>query len=193
MISQVLNGTVKTEDVEKVLNNELVSSSLTTETINAITQETTGYVEIDNSQEMTDLIKKLVDFYYPIFSAAATNGWTTEYNREMQLNDNYISDAIVSGTFQLADVNQYGDYDTGTTLNYFVTAGYIQENTSADYREEVTAWYNAEKARLSEKESYIDMHMQDLSTELEAINTENQSIKSLIDDAVSSVFDWGSG
>ena len=111
----------------------------------------------------------------------------------MQFNDNYISDAIVSGTFQLADVNQYGDYDTGTTLNYFVTAGYIQENTSADYREEVTAWYNSEKARLSEKESYIDMHMQDLSTELEAINTEIQSIKSLIDDAVSSVFDWGSG
>ena len=30
-------------------------------------------------------------------------------------------------------------------------------------------------------------------TELEAINTEIQSVKSLVDDAISSVFDWGSG
>ena len=193
MISKVLNGTVKAEEVEKVLNNELISSSLTSETVNAITQQTEGYVEVDNSQEMTDLVKKLVDFYYPIFSAAATNGWTIEYNQEMKLNDDYISDAIVSGTLQLVDVNHNGDYDTGTTLNYFITAGYVQQNTSADYREEVTAWYNAAKARLSEKETYLDMHMADLSTELEAINAEIQSVKSLIDDAVSSVFDWGGG
>ena len=33
--------------------------------------------------------------------------------------------------------------------------------------------------------------MSDLSTELEAIKTEMQSIQSLIDDAISSVFDWG--
>ena len=32
----------------------------------------------------------------------------------------------------------------------------------------------------------------DLKTELESINTEIQSIQSLIDDAISSVFDWGS-
>ena len=35
--------------------------------------------------------------------------------------------------------------------------------------------------------------MDNLSKELESINTEIQSIKSLIDDAISSVFDWGSG
>ena len=44
-----------------------------------------------------------------------------------------------------------------------------------------------------EKETYLDLQIDDLSTELEAINTEIQSVQSLIDDAVSSVFDWGSG
>ena len=44
-----------------------------------------------------------------------------------------------------------------------------------------------------EKETFIDLDLDELSTELEAINTEMQSIQSLIDDAVGSVFDWGSG
>ena len=51
----------------------------------------------------------------------------------------------------------------------------------------------AEKERISEKENWIDIDMDNLSTELEAINTEIQSVKSLVDDAISSVFDWGSG
>ena len=53
--------------------------------------------------------------------------------------------------------------------------------------------YTGIKYKLTEKETYIDLHMDELSTELEAINTEIQSIQSLIDDAISSVFDWGSG
>ena len=89
-------------------------------------------------------------------------------------------------------VNEYGEYDEGTSLTYYVTAGLVQSRTDSDAREEVTAWYNAEKERISEKENYLDLHISDLSTELESINTEIQSIQSLIDDAISSVFDWGS-
>ena len=77
-------------------------------------------------------------------------------------------------------------------MTYYVTQGAIQTRTDSDTREEVTAWYNAEKERISEKETYLDLEIQDFSTELEAINTEIQSIQSLIDDAISSVFDWGS-
>jgi hypothetical protein len=69
----------------------------------------------------------------------------------------------------------------------------VEARNDSDVREEITAWYNAEKERITEKENYLDIHMGDLSTELEAINTEIQSIQSLIDDAISSVFDWGNG
>ena len=65
--------------------------------------------------------------------------------------------------------------------------------TDSEVREELTAWYNAEKERISEKESWIDMDINNLSTELEAINTEIQSVQSYLDDAISTVFDWGSG
>ena len=71
--------------------------------------------------------------------------------------------------------------------------GLVESRTDSDVREEITAWYNAEKERITEKENFIDIDMDNLSTELESINTEIQSIKSLIDDAISSVFDWGSG
>ena len=45
---------------------------------------------------------------------------------------------------------------------------------------------------VAEKETLIDITMNDLSTELESIKAEIQSVQSLLDDAINSVFDWGS-
>ena len=158
-----------------------------------ITGEDTGNkVTVDNTKTATSKIQSIVDFYYPIFQAAAANGWTTEYNNDRGTNDDYVSDALSSGTFQLATVNDEGNYEPDTSLTYYVTSGLVAQNNNSEVREEVTAWYEAEKARISEKESYLDIDMDNLSTELESINTEIQSIQSLIDDAISSVFDWGS-
>ena len=182
------------EQFQTVIDGGTVSASYKADEEQTTTGEKTGNkTEIDISEETTALIQELVDFYYPIFQAAAANGWTTEYNKEMETNDDYISDAIVSGTFQLETVNDEGNYDPDTSLTYFITAGLVQERNDSSVREEITAWYEAEKARISEKEDWLDIENQDLSTELEAINTEIQSIQSLIDDAISSVFDWGSG
>ncbi len=181
------------DQFQTVIDNEKVQSTGTFDMTNTLSGEVTEEnVTIDTSDATTEKIQSLVDFYYPIFSAAAANGWTTEYNKEMQTNDDYVSDAIVSGTFQLASVGSEGTYEPGTSLTYFTTAGLVQERTDSDVREEITAWYNAEKERISEKENYLDIDMDNLSTELESINTEIQSIQSLIDDAISSVFDWGS-
>lgn len=177
---------------QSVIDNEGLSSSYSATSTNTLTGESTDTSkEVDNSSTATDKVQALVDFYYPIFAAAATNGWTTEYNKDMATNDNYVSDALVSGTFQLESVNSIGEYDEGTSLTYYVTNGAVQSRTDSGVREEITAWYNAEKEVLSEKESYLDLEQQDLSTELEAINTQIESLKSLIQDATS-IFDWGS-
>ena len=170
------------------------SSSYNATLTNTLTGESTGKTTtVDNSDTVSSKIQSIVDFYYPIFQAAAANGWTTEYNEEMGMNDDYVSDAISSGTFQLATVNEDGNYDAdASTLSYYVVSGLVQQNNNSEVREEVTAWYEAEKSRISEKEDYIDLDMDNLSTELESINQEIQSIQSLIDDAITSVFDWGS-
>ena len=182
------------EQFKTVLDNQKVSSSYEANPVQTTTGNSSGNsVTVDNSDKTTELLQCIVDFYYPIFQAAAANGWTTEYNKDMNLNDTYISDAINSGTFQLVTVNDEGNYDPDTSLTYFITSGLVESRTDSGVREEITAWYNAEKERISEKEDWLDIENQDLSTELESINTEIQSIQSLIDDAISSVFDWGSG
>ena len=178
------------EQFQNIINGGEEPSSYPADIVDSLTGEITGSTTCDNTSKVTDTLKKVVDFYYPIFLAASANGWTTEYNNEMKTNDNYISDALVSGTFQLAQVNDYGGYNPDTSLTYFVLQGLVVSRQDSDVREEITAWYNAEKERIAEKESWIDLDMQDLSTELEAIKTEMESVKSIINDNTE-VFDWG--
>ena len=134
------------------------------------------------------------------YTKGGSNGFKTSSAYSIKLVDN-------GGTLNTTATIKHGEIDNfvlgsdgvataaGTTdyKTYFITAGLVEARTDSDVREEITAWYNAEKERISEKETYLDLHIDELSTELEAINTELQAIQSLIDDAVSSVFDWGSG
>ena len=192
ILAKLLPGYTEEQFQKAIDGKSQDSSSYPADTINTLTGECTGKTTtVDNTDTVTTKIQSIVDFYYPIFQAAAANGWTTEYNEEIGMNDDYVSDAISSGTFQLATVNEDGNYEPDTSLSYYVVAGLVQQNNNSEVREEVTAWYEAEKARISEKEDYIDLDMNNLSTELEAVNTEIQSIKSLVDDAINSVFDWG--
>ena len=214
MDSQGRGGTFSADQIPKILENLLlgnygsyftadfiknihdggsIDSKYAASIVKTLTGESTGEeTNVDNTKKATELVNKILDVYYPIFEAAAANGWTTEYNNDMKTNSDYVSDALSSGTFQLATVNDEGNYDPDTCLTYYVTSGLVAQNNDSEVREEVTAWYNEEKARISEKEDYLDLDINNLSTELESINTEIQSVKSLIDDAISSVFDWGS-
>ena len=184
----------KADEIKAVIDESGITSEYNVNIHNTLYGTDTGKDSTrDNSKTKEAQIQAVIDFYYPIFVAAANNGWTVEYNKDMALNNDYISDALITGSFQLTTVNNVGDYDERGSLTYFITANMIEARTHSDEREAITAWYEDEKARISEKESMLDLHIGDLSMELESINTEIQSIQSLIDDAISSVFDWGSG
>ena len=191
ILAELIPGSTE-EQFENIINNGSENASYDATRVNLYSGEEVGSSTVDNTDKLTSELQKIVDFYYPIFLAAATNGWTAEYNNDMSYNDNYISDALVTGTFQLAQVNEFGGYDPDASLTYFVMEGLVFDRQNSDTREEITAWYNAEKERITEKENYLDIEMSDLSTELEAINTEIQSVQSLIDDNIQNVFDWGS-
>ena len=193
ILAKLLPGFTEDQFKNAIDGKSQNSTSYEANGVQTITGESTGTtVTVDNTATTTSKIQSIVDFYSQIFQAAAANGWTTEYNNDMGTNSDYVSDAISSGTFQLATVNDEGNYEPDTSLPYYITSGLVEQNNNSEVREEVTAWYNAEKARISEKEDYLDIDIDNLSTELESINTEIQSIQSLIDDAISSVFDWGS-
>ena len=177
---------------EDVMANRPVTSSYSGYEYNLLTQETGEKKTYDNSDELTKQLQTLLDFYLPIFEAAATNGWTTEYNKEIMSNEDYISDALISGTFFLESADDFGQYVENSSLTYFLNSDNLQKNSCEEMRENITAWYNAERANLNEKETWLDVENKELSTELEAINTEIDAVKTLIDDAITSVFSWGS-
>ena len=159
---------------------------------NATSGEVTGTGNADGANLYNQKLQNIVAFYYPILLAAATNGWTTEYNDEMGQNENYLQDALSSGILCLASVDESGYYQEDTSLTYYSIAGEISFSTDSEKRETITAWYNAEKDRISEKESWLDIEIQDLSTELEAIKTEIDSVKKFVQEATES-FNWGGG
>jgi len=193
LISKLMNGVITADEIKTIQNGGTVNRVCNATVYKTLTGEAAGTnSNYDYSEKVTELFQKIIDFYTPILQACAANGWTTEYNQDMAANDDYISDALVTGTFCLAKVDEEGTYEPNTSLTYFMTAGLVQERTDSDVREEITAWYNAEKERITEKENYLDIDIRDLSTELEAINTEIESVNSLIDNAIQSVFDWGS-
>ena len=191
LIAEIAGAPCTADNVQQVIDGGKLDYSYMATTNKTMSQETveTG-VTHDASDTYTSKIEQIVNFFYPIFSAAASNGWTTEYNKEMGANTNYVSDALVSGIFQLEQVDEAGGYKPDASLTYFTTRGLVVERTDSSVREEITAWYNAEKERISEKESWLDLELRDLSTELEAINTEIESVKSLIENDMSA-FDWG--
>ena len=162
-------------------------------TENMLSGQTTGSTTGDSTDVVNNMIECILAYYYPIMLAAATNGWTTEYNDRMTDNEDYVSDAIASGIFNLAEVDQEGGYREGANVTYFTMGGDLQVRSDADTREQITQWYNAEKEYINEKETWLNIRSEDLSTELEAIKTQMDSIKTYISDAIQTVYSWGGG
>ncbi|MDO5307291.1 MAG: hypothetical protein Q4E83_06000 [bacterium] len=185
ILNKLTNNAATKEEFLAVIDGKKAEGSYASHSNNMLTGETvsTGN-QTDNTDTKTEKIKQLVDFYYPIFAAAATNGWTTEYNNAIKTNTDYVSDALITGFFQLESVDCYGLYDEGTSLTYFITNGAIEEKTTQDDRAEIQAWYDAELSALKEKEDTLDLLLNNLSTELNIITTEIKSIQSFIKDAV---------
>lgn len=183
-------------DIQAIIDGEedAVNYSLKKNVVDSSSGTKTGNAVVDNASEGTkaylNQVRNAVLVLYPIIVAAASNGWTTEYNRDMALNDSYISDALLTGTFQLTSVDEEGVYDPATSIDYYIMTGTLETNSSSDVREEITAWYNEAKNDITEKETMLDLRLDELSTELEAIKAEIQSVESLVQDGIKDL-EWG--
>ena len=109
------------EQFKAVMDGDGIETSYEANGVQTITGEETGTsTTVNNSETSTNILQSIIDFYEPIFKAAAANGWTTEYNNEMKTHDDYVSDAIVSGSFQLATVNEDGKMQAIATLQNMI-------------------------------------------------------------------------
>lgn len=125
--------------------------------------------------------------YYESYDIENNSAFSTAMNTDK------LQAGFRSGTCQFAMVtdNKHGIYHKNTTMNYFTHMNYVVERTDSSKREEITAWFNAEQAEISEQETYWDTEIQNLSAELSSVNTEISSVKQLKSDNIKSVFNWG--
>lgn len=124
--------------------------------------------------------------------ASGTNELNTSEFMNVQ-DTELLQDGLKSGAYQICLVENLatGSLKRNTTMDYFVHRNLCIEKVDNSKREELTAWYNAEQAAISEKETYWDEEISNLSTELTSINTEIESVKTLKTNAIKSVFNWG--
>lgn len=109
-------------------------------------------------------------------------------------NVDNLQAGLKSGLYQLVNVTSpvTGGYAKAQGLDYFETQNYVVEKADSAARDTVTAWYDAARADLEAKESYWDSEITALSSELNSITTEIDSVKKLREDAISATFKWGS-
>ena len=172
------------EEFRMVLENNSISSQYDASVYGTLNGDYRRDTVVNNSDKITERLQSIIDFYYPIFAAAAANGWTTEYNDALKKNEDYISDAVSSGILQLATVDDYGNYDVSDSLSYFTSANLVETQTITDDQKKLETWYNYEKKLITDKETAIDQQILDNSITIESIKNQLKSLESIIKDAI---------
>lgn len=185
----------------------------------ASTADSNGFIPVLTGT-VAKQVSNMMSYYGAIFSATFSGsseltggGYINTYNGSAKLtknadgkyevaqNDTYqnliqgdnLQNGLKSGLYQLVNVssNSTGGYAKAQGLDYFKTQNLVVEKTDSSERETITAWFNAARADLDEKESYWDTEITSLSSELNTITTEIDSVKKLREDAITSTFKWG--
>lgn len=112
-------------------------------------------------------------FYDALFNQLASRGWTENDNiRDRE----YLQQMYQNGMMYLTTCSDDGFYYQG---DYSVNS-YVREVTDDDAIAQAEAKYNTEKQKLNHKEEIIDLKMKNLDTEISALTTEYDTVKSLI-------------
>lgn len=149
---------------------------------------------INNYNQFTEDVRRKIDFYEEIFSAIAEKGWS--YNDNIDDTD-YLNQMLQNNLYTITTIDRNIEYDDleekSFYKNEYVTR--IADNfekiftvNDSDAREEALAEYEYKKNLINQKETRIDLRMQDLSTELSAINQMMQGIETVKKDNIERTF-----
>ena len=123
----------------------------------------------------------IAGFYDALFNQICLNGWT----ENDKINDNeYLEEMLKSGAMYMSTLADDGYYYQGN----YSTNTYIKEVTDEKAVAQAEAKYNREKQKINSKENIIDMKMKNLDTEISALTTEYDTVKSVIDKNIEKTF-----
>lgn len=130
--------------------------------------------------------EKLADFYDEIYNNICEHGWREDASLD---DDEYLESVIKDGRYSLSSLNDDGYYYQ-TRYN---ETGYMVEVTDSDAISRAEADYTAKKAELTYKEDSMDMKSKKLDAEISSLNTEYDTVKSLLSKCIEKTFTMYSG
>ncbi len=166
------NVNVYTLDLSKITNPE---SSESTSTRPAQptprTDSTTDSSSVDISG-FTEHDKELIRYYNAAYKTLKENGFTISDN---VLDKDKFTAGLYNGVY----------YVNGKNVNDQVTPQKDEETIKT-----AEAWYNAETKKIKRKEKEIEMQQTQLQSEYTALNTEIESVKSIISENIKRSFQY---
>lgn len=121
------------------------------------------------------------NFYDALFNQICMNGWTENDQIE---NVEYMTDLFKNGLAFISSIAEDGYYYQSS----YTTDRAVLEVTDDNAIAVAEAKYNAEKAKIENKEDTIDMKMKNLDTEISSLTTEYESTKQIITKAIEKSF-----
>lgn len=151
--------------------------------------------EVANTSMTADK-ETMIQYYDDLFRAIADNGWTYD----SQINDNdYLNQMLQNNAFYLTTISKNDCYDDtlpedGRNWNYEYestvasTFDHIITVNDSDIAAKALAKYEAEKRQINDKETRIDLKMEDLQTQQSAIKETIESIKKMKNENIDRTF-----
>ncbi len=123
----------------------------------------------------------MASFYDMLFNQIATKGWV----QNEKVNDpEYLQTMLQNGTMYISTIADDNYYYQGN----YATNSYIKEITDEEGIAQAEAKYNREKEKINAKENILDMKMKNLDTEISALTTEYDTVKSVISKNIEKAF-----
>lgn len=172
--AQYMQGFASTD--LKVSNLETASTFVT-----APTEKRNFSFNILSEVDTTGNNMLIAGFYDALFNQIATKGWVENEN---VTNKEYMQTMLKNGCMFLSSL---ADDDYYYMSNY-ATNTYIKEVTDEEGIALAEAKYQREKAKINSKENIVDMKMKNLDTEITALTTEYETVKSVITNGIKTGF-----
>jgi len=140
---------------------------------NYVTNDSTYLYTLLSGVSFSTESAKLSGFYDALFNQLCTRGWTENNN---VTDKEYLQNMFQNGMMFITDIKDDGYYYQGN----YATNTYIKEVTDATAIAKAEAKYNTEKQKISHKEQILDLQMKNLDTEISALTTEYDTVKTAL-------------
>jgi hypothetical protein len=132
-----------------------------------------------------------MDYYDALFERIAENGWIVDDNTSSSKSgsNTYLNNMLQNNDYFVTETEQKDDT---SGFNYTTKAATSVRKIYSVYDDNAAnvalAEYESEKAAISSKEEKIDLIMQKLETEQEAIETSLDSVQKIISENIDKTF-----